>query len=45
MVLYSIVRAVPELEGVEASIEAETKDDMDSEEVIVEAQMNETVDE
>ena len=39
----SIVRAIPELEEVGASIEAETEDDMELEELIVEAQMNETV--
>ena len=39
----SIVRAIPELEEVEASVEAETEDDMELEELIVEAQMNETV--
>ena len=39
----SIVKAIPELEEVEASIKAETKDDMELEELIVEAQMNETV--
>ena len=35
--------AIPDLEEVEASIAAETEDDMELEELIVEAQMNETV--